>query len=78
MDVESARSLPKHADSLPSDEKLDEKHGAIEVAVPIEGDVYDDIRAIDLGDDGQERPIGKRYLALFVWFRFQACSRYRC
>lgn len=58
MDVESARSPRQFADSLHSDEKYDEKSGSVEIAEPITGDVYDDIRAIDLGEDGKERPIG--------------------
>jgi hypothetical protein len=40
-----------------SDETYNEK-GSIEVAESIKGDVYDDIREIDMGEDGKERPIG--------------------
>lgn len=54
MDVESAHPPPKFTDSLHSNE---EKYGRVEVAVPIDGDVYDDVRAIDLGENGKERPI---------------------
>jgi len=32
--------------------------GSIEVATSLPGDVYDDVRAMDLGEDGKERPIG--------------------
>lgn len=54
MDVESAHPPPKFTDSLHSNE---EKYGRVEVAVPIDGDVYHDVRAIDLGENGKERPI---------------------
>jgi hypothetical protein len=64
MDVESAHPPPKFTESLHSDEKFDEKHDAVEVAEPILGDVYDDIRAIDLGEDGKERPIGTWHFGL--------------
>ncbi|KAF8055167.1 peptide transporter MTD1 [Lyophyllum atratum] len=42
-----------------SEEKLDEKaeRSSIDVAESIKGDVYDDIRSIDMGEDGKERPI---------------------
>jgi hypothetical protein len=39
------------------DEKSNEK-GSIEVAESIKGDVYEEIRDIDMGEDGKERPIG--------------------
>ncbi|KAG6805069.1 hypothetical protein H0H93_005697, partial [Arthromyces matolae] len=43
---------------LYGDEKHDEKRGSVEIAEPFEeGDVYDDLRAIDMGEDGKERPI---------------------
>jgi hypothetical protein len=38
--------------------KLDEKYGAVEIAEPIHRDVNDDVRAIDLGEDGKEPSIG--------------------
>lgn len=62
MDVESAHPPPKFTDSLHSNE---EKYGRVEVAVPIDGDVYHDVRAIDLGENGKERPIGAYCLSLF-------------
>jgi len=42
-------------------EKIDEKgaNNAVEVTNEVHGDMYDDTRAIDLGADGKERPIGK-------------------
>jgi hypothetical protein len=52
MDVETAHPPSKPADSFHSDEKFDKKHGAVEIAEPILGDVYDDVRAIDLVEDG--------------------------
>ena len=39
-----------------SDEKVGSKEGSVDIA--LEGDVYDDVRAIDMGEDGKERPIG--------------------
>ena len=43
-----------------SDEKLDEKvNDKVDVAQDFQGEVYDDIRAIDLDETGKERPIGK-------------------
>lgn len=47
--------------SFSSDEKQhDEKgHDAnIEVISEVPGEVYDDLRDIDLGEDGKEKPIG--------------------
>lgn len=46
-------------DSLSNEKSVDKESGSIEVAQALDGDVYDDIRAIDLGEDGKERPIGK-------------------
>ena len=44
---------------LSNDEKINEKgeNKSIELS-ELQGDVYDDRRAIDLGTDGKERPIG--------------------
>ena len=47
-----------------SDEKAgDKENGSIEIASDLQGDVYDDIRAIDMGEDGKERPIGMIFSA---------------
>ncbi|KAF7339054.1 Oligopeptide transporter 3 [Mycena venus] len=53
-DVERTPSAP----SL-GDEKYDEKNekSSIQIAEPVMGEVYDDVRAIDLDDNGKERPI---------------------
>lgn len=55
------RSGPERGDSF-NDEKLDEKNekgdnSSIEIAQSIKGEVYDDVRAIDVDEDGKERPI---------------------
>jgi len=43
-----------------SDEKLDEKvNERVDVAQDFQGEIYDNIRAIDLDETGKERPIGK-------------------
>lgn len=54
-DVERTPSTP----SL-GDEKYDEKNekSSIQIAEPVVGEVYDDVRTIDLDEDGKERPIG--------------------
>ncbi|KAG6857484.1 hypothetical protein H0H87_002109 [Tephrocybe sp. NHM501043] len=53
--------LPAQVDSEQKgsfdDEKHNEKGGSIDVAESIKGDVYDDVRIIDMGEDGKERPI---------------------
>uniref|UniRef100_A0A8H7XV56 Peptide transporter MTD1 n=1 Tax=Psilocybe cubensis TaxID=181762 RepID=A0A8H7XV56_PSICU len=60
--VNSSPTSPKtqRSDSF-GDEKgiVEEKgsKGSVEIAGSIQGDVYDDIRAIDMGEDGKERPI---------------------
>ena len=66
MDVESAPPLPKQGDPFHSNEKVEEKHGVVEASEPFQGDVYDDIRAIDIGEDGKERPIGMSYLSFVL------------
>ncbi|KAF8890828.1 peptide transporter MTD1 [Gymnopilus junonius] len=62
----AANSLPIQPYHQRSDSFGDEKgivnkekgeSGSIELATSIQGDVYNDFRAIDLGDDGKERPI---------------------
>ncbi|KAJ7484920.1 peptide transporter MTD1 [Mycena galericulata] len=42
-----------------SDEKYDEKNekSSIQIAEPVTGEVYDDLREIDLDENGKERPI---------------------
>ena len=54
---------PKLLDSGPlfNDEKVEEKvaNESVEVTSELPGDVYEDNRAIDLGVDGKERPIGR-------------------
>ena len=44
-----------------NDEKVKEKEPfeSVEVTNELPGDVYEDSRAIDLGADGKERPIGR-------------------
>lgn len=41
------------------DEKFDEKADSASVVRSVQGNVYDDVRDIDLGEDGKERPIGE-------------------
>ncbi|KAJ3513900.1 hypothetical protein NLJ89_g2700 [Agrocybe chaxingu] len=61
----SLPSQPAHSrtDSFGDEKGLEkEKAGSVEIAHSIHedvGDVYDDVRAIDLGEDGKERPIGE-------------------
>lgn len=65
-ELDSIPIVPAHGKeivgaALEADEKgSGEKYssGSIEIAASIQGDVYDDIRAIDMGEDGKERPIG--------------------
>jgi hypothetical protein len=56
---------PKLLESGPffNDEKVNEKESneSVEETSDLPGDVYEDSRAIDLGADGKERPIGKVY-----------------
>lgn len=54
-----ARAAPERVESI--DEKFDEKaeQSSVFVADPVKGDVYDDLRDIDMGEDGKERPIGE-------------------
>ena len=57
--------LHKRNDSFGEEKVSDEEKaesGSIEVASSLHGDVYDDFRAIDMGEDGKERPIGKIYI----------------
>ncbi|KAG6917369.1 hypothetical protein DXG01_002834 [Tephrocybe rancida] len=51
-----AQADPEGKGSFSDDEKHDEK-GSIDIAESIKGDVYDDLRVIDMGEDGKERPI---------------------
>ena len=55
--------LLDHGRPLFNDEKLKEKEPeakeSVELASEPPGDVYEDSRAIDLGVDGKERPIGR-------------------
>lgn len=57
MDIETTHPDAKHSSSF-SDENFDEKRGAGEDTPSVDGDVYNDTRAIDLDKDGKERPIG--------------------
>jgi hypothetical protein len=59
-DPEPTRVDPEVTRASYSDEKLDEKrsHDGIETAESVKGDVYEDIREIDLDENGRERPIG--------------------
>ncbi|RDB18213.1 Oligopeptide transporter 9 [Hypsizygus marmoreus] len=54
--IESLPALPERKNSYP-DEKFDEKNGSVDETESIRGDVYDDLRIIDMGEDGKERPI---------------------
>ncbi|KAG6853742.1 hypothetical protein C0991_001758 [Blastosporella zonata] len=54
--VDELPSTPEKKGSF-SDEKHDEKRGSVDIAESIHGDVYDDARIIDMGEDGKERPI---------------------
>lgn len=49
--------------------------GSVEVAGSIQGDVYDDIRAIDMGEDGKERPIGTVVAYLLKIFTYSCLTR---
>jgi hypothetical protein len=61
--------MPELDDTFPqrglsfNDDKIKEKepNESIELTTEPPGDVYDDSRAIDLGADGKERPIGRVY-----------------
>lgn len=54
--------MPTQPETPYDDDKAgypDEKKGSsVDVVHAIVGDVYEDIRVIDLGEDGKERPIG--------------------
>ena len=52
IEDEKPAELPTLAGGLPLSEKL-VLDGRLDV-----GDVYENVRAIDLGEDGKERPIG--------------------
>jgi hypothetical protein len=41
------------------EEKISEKMSSEKIPIVDIGDVYEDVRAIDLDADGKERPIGK-------------------
>ncbi|KAF9481085.1 peptide transporter MTD1 [Pholiota conissans] len=45
------------AESYSDENAGDKENGSIKIASDLQGDVYDDIRAIDMGEDGKERPI---------------------
>lgn len=67
--IDSLPINPLHTekDGSFSDEKGgDKENGSIEIAADFQGDVYDDLRAIDMGEDGKERPIGKKFSAFVV------------
>jgi hypothetical protein len=52
------------ADEKHADEKnvaFNEKHPVDDVFDQINGDVYDDVRAIDLDENGKEKPIGEHF-----------------
>lgn len=50
-----------------NDQKIDEKgpNESIELTSELQGGVYDDSRAIDLGANGKERPIGRFTVVIF-------------
>lgn len=58
--VQEKAPNPEPARVSYSDEKLDEKRSqdGVETVESIKGDVYEDIRDIDLDENGRERPIG--------------------
>jgi hypothetical protein len=65
IDPEQHVSDAERTHSL-SDEKYDEKNeknerSSVDVAEPVIAEVYDDVRAIDLDDNGKERPIGDSF-----------------
>ncbi|KAF8200156.1 peptide transporter MTD1 [Pholiota molesta] len=71
--IDSLPINPLHTekDGSFSDEKSgDKENGSIEITADFQGDVYDDLRAIDMGEDGKERPIGKSLPAFTfrMWF----------
>ena len=66
--VQEKAPEPELAKVSYSDEKLDEKRSqdGVETAESIKGDVYEDVRAIDLDDNGRERPIGECFRWILV------------
>ena len=54
----------EHSKSSSIDEKLNEKSDSASVVQSVHGDVYDDVRDIDIGEDGKERPIGMSCIQL--------------
>ncbi|KAK7680237.1 hypothetical protein QCA50_016746 [Cerrena zonata] len=59
-EVQGLPKVPRDADNSKSssiDEKLNEKSDSASVVDSVHGDVYDDVRDIDIGEDGKERPI---------------------
>lgn len=60
-DLPKIDNLRTTSDSFDEKGSLKEKDGALATDVydaAVVGDVYEDVRAIDLGDNGKERPIG--------------------
>lgn len=57
-ELESPPFVPTHDEKLEKGSAEKSSNDSVEIATSIQGDVYDDIRAIDLGEDGKERPIG--------------------
>ena len=57
---DSFNEKPFDTGPLFNDDKFREKEAneSVEVTSELPGDVYEDTRAIDLGADGKERPIG--------------------
>lgn len=66
IDTAPSRVPVNEKDTSFSDEKAGSKEGSVDIALGLEGDVYDDVRAIDMGEDGKERPIGL-FLFLHYW-----------
>ncbi len=56
---------------------LDEKEGEDIATLEFQGGVYDDLREIDLGEDGKERPIGKHDSGCSVSFLLSVVFRNR-
>lgn len=48
----------ERGDSIGSDEKHNEKQDGVDIVTDAPGEVFDDLRNIDMGEDGKERPIG--------------------
>lgn len=59
----SIKAVPTEEPYSGNDEKINLSYVDSDTFV---GDVYEDLRVIDLGDDGKERPIGNYSMPFFV------------